>query len=296
MNQLAKSGNQVEQCGRLALLMGVGLGVLSGPTMGIIIRHDVDPALHLALGANPAFDSVGEIGFVNQTGGVAGATGVLIDPEWVLISAHRVAQDPGFDWAFRHNEVVHDISEIIYHPGYDGSATGTTGSDLALVRLTNPIEGAYIPTLTTLGMAFGDEVALVGFGGIGDGNGNGRTFTTERWAAMNTWDQRENHAEYYITDFDRPESGALALEGSTTNGDTGAGIFHFTNGQWELAGLGSHVLDTNLSGMFGDYGDRARHTRLEVYRPWIDSIVPAPGGVGVMGIFGLVGCRRRRRQ
>ena len=237
MTQLAKNGNQVERCGRLALLMGVSLGVLSGPTMGIIIRHDVDPALHLALGANPAFDSVGEIGFVNQTGGFAGATGVLIHPEWVLISAHRVAQDPEFDWAFRHNDVVHDISEIIYHPGYDGSATGTTGADLALVRLTNPIEGAYIPTLTTLGMAFGDEVALVGFGGIGDGNGNGRTFTTERWAAMNTWDQRENHAEYYITDFDRPENGALALEGSTTNGDTGAGIFHFTNGRWELAVL-----------------------------------------------------------
>ena len=273
----------------------VCVAVIPNEAYGIIRRHDVDASAYLSFGAMEQFHAVGEIGFRTPSGGFAGASAVLIDPNWVLTSAHRISQDPDFNWEFRNNDVIHGIDEIIYHPGYDGHPNGNTGQDLALVRLSSPIHSVAHATLAQTSLGFGDQVALVGYGGIGDGLGNDWTFTTERWAATNNWDFRPNNSEYYTTIFDSPENGALEMEGTTTNGDTGGGVYRFENGQWELVAIASHNLDVNGNGMFGDYGDLAKHTRLDRYMPWIQSTIPTPGSVLVLGL-GMVGTARRRRS
>ncbi len=262
---------------------------------GIIRRHDVNAQLYLDYGAETQFHSVGEVGFRTQSGGFAGASAVLIDQHWVLTAAHRIAQNPEINWEFRNNEVIHGVDEIIYHPGYDGHPNGLSGQDLALLRLSEPITNVDPAMIAQSSLNFGDQVALVGYGGIGDGLGNDWTFTTERWAANNVWDRGAANSEFYTTDFDDPTSGsALPLEGTTTNGDAGGGMFRFENGRWQLVGIASHNIDINSNGMFGDYRDRAKHTRLDTYLPWIQSTIPAPSSGLLIG-FASLGITRRRR-
>lgn len=281
--------------------MGVAPSALGG-----VIRHDVPDSEYTGLAARPEFDSVGVL--LNfAAGSLCSAT--LIGREWVLTAAHCVdGVTPAGAVTFSVGGVTRTASEVHVHPGW--TANLALGFDIALVRLSEPIDSVDPAPLYWQRGEFGKIGTAVGYGLGGDGlTGFGGSSGTKR-AGQNVLDFGGADLgppwspEIVMWDFDNPDDPSdnfsnsaepLGLEYQLAPGDSGGSTW-VLGPDGRMYVMGVHSFIASIDGITdSDYGDISGVTRVSGYQDWVRSLVPAPGSAAVVGLGVLAGCGRRRR-
>ncbi len=300
---------------RVVWTMGVcAAGFVSAAADAGISRHDRDLEYHRQLAMQPQFQAAGAMRF----GGARGS-GTLIAPGWVLTAAHGTELANVSGIRFTIGGTTYASVEKHEHPDWKGSARITEGYDLALVRLSEEVQGIDPAALYRGTSIVGRTATLVGAGLTGDGlTGQIPGTLGTMHAGQNTIDATADQLASFlpglalssnglVIDFDSPLGPGLNRIGSATpldrefftgQGDSG-GAYWVDDGAggWSIASVQSWGT-TNNGGNFGMYGNMA--VSAKIYEPevlaWIDGItgLPAPGGAGVFVVVGVMTHRRRR--
>jgi hypothetical protein len=255
-------------------------------------------ALYPSVGWLTAMNSVGQL--------LPGASGVLLadssgSAQWAVTAAHLIQYNlnqPGYSqMVFGLGSNMYNdpgptsaVAEWIIHPDWNPDSGWGNSPDLALVRLSTPIEGVQGAVLYDGELNYGDPVSLVGYGRPGynhtgqlefDGQKRGGTNLVEGFGGdgNHLWFQpyfmfSRFHERFYNT--------PLEILGSS--GDSGGGLFVVgDDGQPYLAGMLSFVY-----GPFEPQLMTACSTGsliLQPYHDWITTTIashsPAPLGVTV---------------
>ncbi len=280
--------------GRFGLVGTAGLLVAAlfcaSASAGTILDNVSDSA-YRSLGQEERYQSVGQVSLLATDGYNYLGSGVLIDSKWVLTAGHIVYDAVSLD--FHIGGQTYAASRMIAYPSYNGS---DLSYDIGLVELGGPVTGVAAAVRYTGKNELGAAGTFVGYGTTGDGQTGGTTFDGQKRAGQNSIDVafvdtggRKNWRVFGV-DFDSPDGDAslwgssdpLALEYLINFGDSGGGVFLDEGGQTYLAGIHSFIVDQNVDGLWGDYGDYTGHVRVSAFNGWIDSIVggSADGGKG----------------
>ena len=246
-----------------------------------IIRHDTRIDHYRQLAAKPEFNCVGRYSVSPESNDYA--TGILIDPSWVLTAAHFVQDSSVWNFGGR----FYHTARIIKHPNLSPTAEEAQwdGWDLALVELARPVEDIP-PARRYYGMEeLGMEITKVGYGYAGNGlDGLKSPRSQEKLAGQNTIDAvggsfegRRFNTDAMVCDFDQPENPGISHFGSATpleleiggsKGDSGGGVFVQQNGETLLVGVVSGALNRNIK-----YGSVMALARVSTANDWIDRVI-----------------------
>jgi len=216
------------------------------------IRHDKSLSEYEALAANntgdkPDFSAV--VSFSYSMDGSSNeeyiASGILIDPEWILTAGHnfydayeddhpapetgiivKVGNDPN-------NPVqTFGVSEIVFHPSWlDGQQEYEHGNDLCLVKLSSPVINLTPAILhTNATEEIGSKVWFCGFGDYSETLGEDPDLDSKKHAIENILDRKKiglissaNSVNYsgglLAFDFDDPEGNINSLGDNIINTD-----------------------------------------------------------------------------
>lgn len=279
-----------------AVLAGATVAALVTPAEAIIRRHDVADQAYLDFGAESQFAPVGRVLYDSGGSTFWNGSGTLIGDRWVLTAAHVVDGAVSYSFDFGGGTERYLAQSVHLHPDW-GNGVGFEGAaDMALIELDRPVTGYTPAALASGAVAPGTLAALVGYGGAGDGlSGWNGGYDILRRAGTNLIEPLHNSfaADILTFDFDAPGSpGATDMEAMIMFGDSGGAVMALVGGSWELIGVHSFI--ASAGDPYGVYGDYSGSTAVWNYMPWINSVVPAPSGVGVLGLGVLLAARRRR--
>jgi hypothetical protein len=220
---------------------------------------------------------------LNDTWGLAPAH--LFEQTGAVYSNFRVGN--GSNWMTDRGQ-IRDVSQFFIHPqanpnGFDGNEV-----DLAVFRWNTPLSGTDV---TIAPSVLNEVLSYNGFGrpatpilGILPSDGQRRMFQTgvdmfgDSFAGVST--------DYVAGVFWAPnDPRTLALGGIATAGSSGSGVYN--------SGGGLVAMTTAGSGSPG-WNSTNYSLRLDLYQPWINTVVPSPGSIALLGIGGLFAFRRRR--
>ena len=199
----------------------------------------------------------------------AGGSGVLLAPRWILTSADRAAALRARAGAARIRIAgrAHEVQELFLHPDWKPGGE----SDLALVFLREPAEGAEPSRLYRDRDEAGQAARIVGFGESGRiGARAPRTRDGRPRAAINTVDRVTPRT--LGLRLKGPED-ASDLQGAIAAGDGGAPAFLEVGGLILVAGIASRTEDANADGIAGGIGDWETYTRVSAFAAWIDEVM-----------------------
>ena len=226
-----------------------------------------DPSL-FAVKPDSPFAKVGRLG---------GASGVLIDSQYVATAAHAAYGTP-----FVLLGESFEIAERWIHPLYD----------LAVLRLDRDTGLVGYDLYRGDGEA-GRTIVVVGWGVSGVGFPDPAQYPRGTCrAALNRID--EVWGSGFAYDFDGPDGCDWSGEGMIAAGDSGGASFLWEDGRYVLAGIHSMVCDGDADGVAPELGDWGVDVRISAAAEWIDSvIVPEPSGLillscGWIGLWGRV--------
>jgi len=231
----------------------------------IIIRHDRADADYQKLGERYRTACVD----------VAGATGTLVAPRWVLAAAHTLDKlIPGrmaYDSTVLPKATVggrdYVIDKIVQHPNWKNPGTS---NDIVLVRLAEPVKGIKPTRLYRGKDEVGKVITLVGRGTTGNGKDGAKGKDMVLRGANN---RVETADEKWITFiFDSPDSpNVLPLEGASGAGDSGGPALIEKDGHLYTLGVASH--SRGGDGPEDVYGMKEYYTRVSSYADWIDETI-----------------------
>jgi hypothetical protein len=260
---------------RIGIILGV-ISLLAGfalPASAIVVRDPAEDPLHITLGSNTAYDSVGQfLGTTDRTGFLA--SGTLVAPEWVLTAAHVV--DNAKTLTFNIGGQAYQADQKIVYPNWNGDLW--SGYDIGLVHLAKPVDNIKPAQLYTGSRELNQPDTVVGFGETGSSDSGGTKTDGLKRGAQNIISQIENK-RILVADFDSPASAAAApagcshalpLEGLIAPGDSGGGLFITTPTGTYLAGVNSFV-GSDFGIPHSIYGNFSGHIRVSAFSDWIEA-------------------------
>lgn len=206
---------------------------------------------------------------------VSGASGVAVDPYWVLMAGH-VSQGN-----ITHNGITYTALESITHPD----------ADLRLVRYDKAFDGWYpiytedipVPPPPQTQKLTG---LMVGYGRSGnvlssttyEWHGSA-TAGTKRWgdSLIDSTGSQAGIGDYFILSFD---TNATTYAAGAADKDSGGGVFVQADGIWYLAGT-----LVSVTGSSGAYTGSVA-VDLRSYDNWIMQTIPEPSVVLLVSIAG----------
>jgi hypothetical protein len=249
-------------------------------------RHDVSDDDYLKL-AN-SYPSVGR--FIN---GFSNGSGVLIAPRWVLMASHNLMFRTA-PWAFEIGGEVYGIDwSRRYFAALPHPYVANFNLDIALAHLDRSVANVSPAQLYVGSQELGMVGTIVGYGIPGDGLQGVRIGgpQSHKRAGQNVVDAIGNFDGRRLTvdasgtliffDFDSPagvtkaqnwfggSNKPLALEGMTTSGDSGGGVFAETPAGIKLIGINSGVFPGVSAGPSHKYGIISRNVRVSSFVGWI---------------------------
>lgn len=285
---------------RVAVFTAMWVLVFSTTGFGAFF-HD---AAALAQGVTFA-EQFPQVGFVTTVRGSAlqGGSGVLIAPDWVLLSGHQIA-DPG-------DLTGAGIDEIRFRTGVDPFGVGPDhfrladawfvhpgytlqtidGVDLALMHLSEPILDIAPSPLFDGPVSIGMEFHGVGYGEHGSVETGLLPRDWIRRAGSNiVTDTSFTSDNFILSSFDSLTNGGMSMEWLSTAGDSGGGWFADVNGEFHL--FGTHA------GGLGSYGYGAHSAGMPIqpHLDWIHATMAAPEpSTAAFLMMGMTLVVRRRR-
>jgi CubicO group peptidase (beta-lactamase class C family) len=231
----------------------------------IIIRHDRNDADYRKLGER----------YRDACVDVAGASGTLVAPRWVLAAAHTLDKlIPGRS-AYASTVLPkatvggrdYVIDKIVQHPNWKNPGTS---NDIVLVRLAEPVRGIKPTRLYRGKDEVGKVVTFVGRGTTGNGRDGAKG---KDMILRGANDRVETADEKWITFiFDAPDSpNVLPLEGTGGAGDSGGPALIEKDGHLYTLGVASH--SRSADGPDDVYGTKNYYTRVSSYADWIDETI-----------------------
>jgi CubicO group peptidase (beta-lactamase class C family) len=231
----------------------------------IIIRHDRADADYRKLGER----------YRDACVDVAGATGTLLAPRWVLAAAHTLDKlipgHPAYDSSVlpiaRVGGRDYKIDKIVQHPSWNKPRTS---NDIVLVRLAESVKGIVPTRLYREKDEVGKVVTFVGRGTTGNGKEGAKG---KDMILRGAHDRVETADERWITFiFDAPDTpNVLPLEGAGGSGDSGGPALIEKDGHLYTLGVLSH--NRSVDGPDDVYGMKTYYTRVSIYADWIEETI-----------------------
>ncbi|MEX0619419.1 MAG: trypsin-like serine protease [Pseudohongiellaceae bacterium] len=247
----------------------------------IIVRHDTGAGQYLVSERDyPA------VFYLQQSNHRKLCAATLVHPRWAITAAHCV-QETGMDQVLstasgagpsREYPVLiggreNGVDHVEWHPDYQG--VGNLEVDLALLRLSVPVDSIQAIPLYVDDDELGKIVTLLGWGYFGIGT-TGREFDD---GGLRRARNRITVADHRLQfTFDDPRilgTEVLALEGFPGLGDSGGPAFIESEGTLSLAGIAVgqvEGLDFNEETQ-GSYGAVSVYERISIHTSWINRII-----------------------
>jgi hypothetical protein len=245
---------------RLISLCAIACAFLSSAKTGaIVIRHDRPDARYVELAKE--FRAYGDVVEAGST---------LIAPQWLLTAAHVAKEISPYTSFATINGSRYAIDRVILHPDY--VKAGMRGPrDLALLRLTKPVEGVE-PVLLYRAKDEADQiVTFIGRGRTGNGE-TGPTGEDGKIRGATNKLERVNETSVFF-EFDAPDT-ATDLEGISGPGDSGGPALLKVDGKWAIAGVSSANMG-NGKGLCR-YGTTEVYARVSTAIEWIEETIKTP--------------------
>jgi MYXO-CTERM domain-containing protein len=188
-----------------------------------------------------------------HSGNKAACTATLVGTRTVLTAAHCVLdadtgallQPVNFYLGGFPGGTKYTASSVVTHPAYAGG----NQSDLAVVRLSQDVQGVQPMQVASSAPQSGETVLLVGYGLVGENSGE---FGTKRKAANTIGKMTSTVITFY---------GAGGTEGNLCNGDSGGPTFANRGGKEVMIGVHS-----TKGGVCGQEG---HDMRVDAFYGWI---------------------------
>lgn len=242
----------------------------------IITRHDTGYTQYYAREWDyPAVFPLGTEGFLHT------CVASLVADTWALTAAHCI-RESGMEAAMAAGQgyVVSigresvRVAQYYLHPQWQGGSTGgRTETDLALIRLLDPVEGVQ-PLPIYAGEAEADkEMTFLGWGYTGTGNHPRRTRDGQLRKAQNR--VVEVSEAWLQFDFESPTQSPspLPLEGVPGLGDSGGPALFQVNNRQCLAGVAIGELGAPNANAWGNYGASVVYQRISRQLAWIQQVI-----------------------
>lgn len=179
-----------------------------------------------------------------------------------------------------------NVTSFITHPTVAPGGFNGTEIDIAVFFLDGLVTGTPYPTIGSA--VLNQVVSYDGFGrpgtpaGLLPGDGHRRTFQTyaDFFGSFGTIS-----TDYILGGFVSSGPRFLPLGGVMTTGNSGSGVY---NSAGDLVAMS--VASSGSPGYLGS----TISLRLDLYQPWINSVVPSPGAASLLLLGGLLAARRRR--
>lgn len=228
----------------------------------IIMRHDVEEHKYFELAEKTGAS------FVRLNAGC----GTFISDNWIVTAAH-VASVPQIGEDVKVGGKSYAIKQIVIHPDYrDGRSIQ---HDIALIQLTEKVEGQEYAQLYTQSDEVGKDIVFVGTGyaGTGDKGLAGEVNKDRQLRAAQNRIEGIRQDGFLRFKFDAPDTpNALPLEGISGPGDSGGPALWFDGDQVYILGVSSHQ-DFNGNDVEGRYGALEFYTRISEYAEWINKTI-----------------------
>lgn len=236
---------------------------------GMIRRHDRPDEEYLA--AAKGYGSAVRVGT---------AMGTAISPEWVLTAAHVGTRLSPTKRIVKTATGKHRVDHVVAHPIWKGEGS-LTSIDLALLKVSPPIEGIEFPALYEWDDEVGQIVTFVGNGQYGTGKTGPQMDDWKFRAATNEVVHTEGGWMVYL--FDEPPAGT-ELEGISGPGDSGGPAYVERDGKRYIIGVSSSN-DGEGNGTCR-YGSKEYYPRVSTSLEWIrgtigQAFVPTSAGTEI---------------
>ena len=219
------------------------------PASAVLIRPDRDDAEYLEL-ASRYTASIALIAPASEA--------VLVAPRWLLVPASRA---PAVGKPIEIAGKTQVVTRVVAHP----EARPHSPTDLALVHLSNAVDGLQPVAPYRRADETGKAVVFVGHGATGVVGTGGRREDFRARGAINTVDGVTAQAlEMRI----KPGDEASDLQGQAVPGEEGAAAYLETDDGLFLAGI-----------YFADGEKANRFSRISAFAGWLDSVIAAPRAV-----------------